>query len=62
MAVASKNRDHPTAFIEQTALFGELARDARFRDAYLHALHGLHTAGARATLHEVVEGHMASRD
>ncbi|ABE58005.1 mannitol dehydrogenase family protein [Chromohalobacter israelensis] len=62
MAVASKNREHPTAFIEQTALFGELARDARFRDAYLHALHGLHTAGARATLHEVVEGRMASRD
>ncbi|WP_280567070.1 hypothetical protein [Chromohalobacter sp. 296-RDG] len=49
----------PTAFIEQSTLFGDLANDARFRDAYLQALESLHAEGARATLHALVEGRMS---
>lgn len=59
MAVAGDNRDAPTAFIEQHALFGDLADDARFRDAYQQALASLHADGARATLHALVEGRMS---
>ncbi|MCI0509134.1 mannitol 2-dehydrogenase [Chromohalobacter marismortui] len=59
MAVAGNHRDHPAAFIEQHALFGDLAKEARFRDAYLQALASLHADGARATLHALVEGRMS---
>ena len=34
--IASKNRSHSTCFIENTDVFGELAQDKRFVDAYLH--------------------------
>ncbi|MCT8467150.1 mannitol dehydrogenase family protein [Chromohalobacter canadensis] len=59
MAVAGDNRDDPTAFIEQHALFGDLAKETRFRDAYQQALASLHADGARATLHALVEGRMS---
>ena len=48
--VARSQRHHPTAFIENAALFGELARASPFVEAYRWALDSLHTRGARATL------------
>ncbi|MCM2129725.1 mannitol dehydrogenase family protein [Larsenimonas rhizosphaerae] len=50
MAMAADNRRHPTAFIENQDLFGDLASEPRFVEAYLSALSLLHTTGARATL------------
>ena len=48
--LARGQREHPTAFIENTALFGDLASAPRFVDDYLWALDSLHHHGARATL------------
>ncbi|MFO7649267.1 mannitol dehydrogenase family protein [Halomonas campaniensis] len=50
MAIAAENQTRPTAFIENRELFGDLAEEARFREAYLWALDSLHERGARATL------------
>lgn len=50
MEIASKNRSHSSCFIENRDVFGELAQDKRFVTAYLHALHLLHTVGARKTV------------
>jgi mannitol 2-dehydrogenase len=50
VAIARTQRNHPTAFIENTALFGDLARAPRFVEAYRWALNSLHARGARATL------------
>jgi mannitol 2-dehydrogenase len=55
MAIAAKNRDHPTVFIENRELFGDLAENARFREAYLAALDSLHRLGSRATLEALVK-------
>jgi mannitol 2-dehydrogenase len=44
-----------TAFIENRALFGDLADDERFRAAYLASLASLHEIGARRTLEKLVE-------
>jgi mannitol 2-dehydrogenase len=54
--LAKSQLEHPTAFIENTALFGALAEQKRFVDAYLWALDSLHRNGARATLEALVEG------
>jgi mannitol 2-dehydrogenase len=48
--IARSQREHPTAFIENTALFGDLAQQPRFVQAYRWALESLHRNGARATL------------
>ncbi|KUI09190.1 mannitol dehydrogenase [Mycobacterium lehmannii] len=48
--LARAQRDNPTAFIENTDLFGDLASDQRFVDAYVWALNSLHRDGARTTL------------
>jgi len=48
--LARAQRQHPTAFIENAALFGDLAQAPRFVEAYGWALDSLHTRGARATL------------
>ncbi|WKG02479.1 mannitol dehydrogenase family protein [Mycolicibacterium sp. HK-90] len=48
--LARSQRQHPMAFIENTALFGDLAQQPRFLDDYLWALDSLHNVGARATL------------
>ncbi|OBK77498.1 mannitol dehydrogenase family protein [Mycobacterium sp. 1164985.4] len=48
--LAKQPRENPTAFIENTDLFGDLASDERFVDAYVWALDSLHRDGARATL------------
>lgn len=48
--LAKSQRENPTAFIENTAVFGDLADDFRFVQAYVWALDSLHRDGARATL------------
>jgi mannitol 2-dehydrogenase len=48
--VAQKNREQPLAFVEDRDIFGDLADNPRFVDAYARALATLHESGARATL------------
>ncbi|MFF2086930.1 mannitol dehydrogenase family protein [Nocardia sp. NPDC058176] len=48
--LARTQRTDPTAFIDNTALFGDLGSDPRFTEAYVHALNSLHHHGACATL------------
>ena len=50
MAAAARQRDEPLAFIEDEQLFGDLAKDERFTQAYTRWLDSLHEVGARATL------------
>jgi mannitol 2-dehydrogenase len=50
MAAAARQQDNPTAFVEQRDLFGDLAEQKVFVEAYLWALNSLHEHGARATL------------
>ena len=54
IAIAQNNRQQPSAFIENRQLFGDLADDERFRQAYLEALERLHAHGARATVGALV--------
>ena len=49
-AAARQQREHPTAFIEQRTLFGDLADDQRFTTVYTEILGHLHREGTRATL------------
>ncbi len=53
--IARSQREHPTAFIENTAVFGDLAGQPRFVEAYTWALDSLHREGARATLGKLLE-------
>jgi mannitol 2-dehydrogenase len=53
-ALAARAEENPQAFISNRELFGDLADQARFADAYRHTLSSLHTRGARATLEELV--------
>jgi mannitol 2-dehydrogenase len=48
--IARRQRDEPDAFIANRELFGDLAGDERFAEAYRSALRSLHERGARATL------------
>jgi mannitol 2-dehydrogenase len=48
--LARAQYDNPTAFIENAEVFGDLANEPRFVEAYLWALESLHRDGARATL------------
>ncbi|ORB71694.1 mannitol dehydrogenase family protein [Mycobacterium scrofulaceum] len=48
--IARSQHQNPTAFIEITAVFCDLAHQPRFVDAYRWALDSLHHKGARATL------------
>lgn len=52
--IARSQYQHPTAFIEITAVFGDLAQQPRFVQAYRWALDSLHRKGARATLAELL--------
>jgi mannitol 2-dehydrogenase len=56
---AKSQLENPTAFIENAALFGDLAKEPRFVDAYLWALNSLHEVGARATLENLVHADAA---
>jgi mannitol 2-dehydrogenase len=49
-ALAATQREHPLAFVGDTRLFGDLASDERFADAYLAALRSLFENGAHATV------------
>ena len=53
-AAAQRQREDPTAFIQDRELFGDLAHDHRFVAAYTDALDSLHHRGARATLQAIV--------
>jgi mannitol 2-dehydrogenase len=53
--LAKSQLEKPTAFIENTALFGDLAEHPRFVEAYLWALSSLHSVGARATLEALLQ-------
>lgn len=53
--IARSQREHPTAFIENAAVFGDLASEPRFVAAYRWALGSLHRDGARATLRALVQ-------
>jgi mannitol 2-dehydrogenase len=48
--IARSHHEHPYAFIEITGIFGDLAHQPRFAQAYRWALESLHHKGARATL------------
>jgi mannitol 2-dehydrogenase len=48
--IAKRQREEPDAFIANRDLFGDLADDERFAEAYRTALGSLHERGARATL------------
>lgn len=52
--LARSQRENPAAFIENTAVFGDLATHERFREAYLRALRSLHAEGSRATVEALV--------
>ncbi|MET0758162.1 MAG: mannitol dehydrogenase family protein [Mycobacterium sp.] len=52
--LARSQHENPTAFIENTAVFGDLAAQPRFVEAYLRALESLYTDGARATLENLL--------
>jgi mannitol 2-dehydrogenase len=52
--IARSQYENPTAFIEIAALFGDLAHQPRFVQAYSWALDSLHANGARATLEALV--------
>ncbi|WP_425561359.1 mannitol dehydrogenase family protein [Microbacterium pumilum] len=54
VAIAQTQHDDPLAFIRNRALFGDLAENARFADAYSRALHSLHTVGAHETLRTLI--------
>jgi mannitol 2-dehydrogenase len=51
--IARRQKDNPTAFIENRELFGDLADNERFVSTYTSLLASLHTKGARATLEEI---------
>ncbi len=53
--IARSQHENPTAFIEITGLFGDLACQPRFVQAYLWALDSLHRKGARATLEALLQ-------
>jgi mannitol 2-dehydrogenase len=53
--IARSQHDNPKAFIEITAVFGDLAHQHRFVEAYRWALDSLHNKGARATLEGLVQ-------
>jgi mannitol 2-dehydrogenase len=48
--IAKSQKDNPLAFVENRSVFGDLADQPRFTEAYLWALDSLHSEGARATL------------
>jgi mannitol 2-dehydrogenase len=53
--IARSQYENPTAFIEIVAVFGDLAHQPRFVQAYNWALDSLHRKGARATLEALLQ-------
>jgi mannitol 2-dehydrogenase len=54
VAIAKTQQERPLAFIENRALFGDLADDEQFAEAYSASLKCLHTLGAQETLRVLV--------
>jgi len=54
--IAKSQKDNPLAFVENRSLFGDLADEPRFVEAYRWALDSLHADGARATLEVLRKG------
>ncbi|RFA17557.1 mannitol dehydrogenase family protein [Subtercola boreus] len=52
--IAKTQSQHPLAFIENQALFGDLADEPRFVAAYSPAVRALHSSGARETLRNLL--------
>jgi len=55
-AAAARHHDDPLAFVRDEELFGDLASEPRFVEAYTAALDSLHTLGARATVENLAAG------
>ena len=55
LAIAALQKDNPLAFIENTALFGDLAQNELFAEAYLLALSSFHEQGAHRTVEQLNE-------
>jgi mannitol 2-dehydrogenase len=53
--IARSQYENPTAFIEIAAVFGDLAHQPRFVQAYSWTLDSLHRKGARATLEALLQ-------
>ena len=56
IAAAGQQREHPTAFLENRDIFGDLADDKRFTAVYIEILGHLHREGTRATLERLNAG------
>ncbi len=54
VALAARSDSEPLAFIANRDLFGDVADDQRFVDAYLETLTSLREQGARQTLEQLV--------
>lgn len=54
--IARSQQANPSIFIENTALFGDLACHPRFVEAYRWALDSLHRRGARCTVEALLRG------
>jgi mannitol 2-dehydrogenase len=54
--LAQRQREDANAFIANRDLFGDLADDERFAEAYRSTLRSLHEHGARATLKALADG------
>jgi mannitol 2-dehydrogenase len=55
-AAAARQSEDPLAFVRDRELFGDLAEQPRFVEAYTAALDSLHARGARATVEGLVAG------
>lgn len=55
VAIAQTQYERPLAFVQNRALFGDLAENERFADAYSFALMSLHDIGAHETLRSLVD-------
>lgn len=53
--IAQSQRENPTAFIENTLIFGDLAKNLSFVKPYLAVLESLHAVGAQSTLRELLK-------
>lgn len=54
MTAARRDRTEPGAFLADRELFGDIADDARFVDAFVEAIGLIRAKGARAALREIV--------
>jgi mannitol 2-dehydrogenase len=54
IAIAKTQRENPSAFIQNTKLFGDLGKNPFFVQPYLAVLNSLHVDGAQKTLREIL--------